>query len=130
MGVDRRNPLVIGIINRLKEANRSLKFEEFLEIAASSVGEVKTKDGIRRVFALVDRNEDGIIDFEELKSGLKSIGDQMNDDDILEMMHSTFINKKTSSNEAFTFDEFYTIVAAFNSNRWETTSDLDRIYFI
>lgn len=39
----------------------------------------------------------------------------MNDDDILEMMHSTFINKKTSSNEAFTFDEFYTIVAAFNS---------------
>jgi hypothetical protein len=39
----------------------------------------------------------------------------MNDEDILELMHSTFINKKTSSNEAFTFDEFYTIVVAYNS---------------
>ena len=39
----------------------------------------------------------------------------MNDDDILEMMHSTFINKKTSSNEAYTFDEFYIVVAAFNN---------------
>ena len=115
LGVDRRNPLVIGIINRLKEANRAIKFDEFIEIAASSVGEVRTKDGIRRVFALLDKNEDGTIDFEEFKNGLKSIGEHMNDDDILEMMHSTFINKKTSSNEAFTFDEFYTIVAAFNN---------------
>ncbi len=38
----------------------------------------------------------------------------MNDDDIMEMMHSTFINKKTSSNEGFTFDEFYTVVVAHN----------------
>ncbi len=104
LGVDKRNPLVIGIINKLKEANRSLKFEEFLDIAASSVGEVRTKDGIRRVFSLLDKDEDGTIDFEEFKNGLKSIGEHMNDDDILEMMHSTFINKKTSSNEGFTFD--------------------------
>ena len=64
---------------------------------------------------MVDRNEDGSIDFDELKVGLKSIGEHMNDDDILEMMHSTFINKKTSSNESFTFEEFYTIVANFNN---------------
>jgi len=115
LGVDKRNPLVIGIINKLKEANRAIKFDEFIEIAASSVGEVRTKDGIRRVFALLDKNEDGSIDFEEFKTGLKSIQEHMNDEDILELMHSTFINKKTSSNEAFTFDEFYTIVAAYNS---------------
>jgi Ca2+-binding EF-hand superfamily protein len=53
----------MGIMNKLKEANRSIKFDEFIEIAASSVGEVRTKDGIRRVFALLDKNEDGIIDF-------------------------------------------------------------------
>ena len=41
----------------------------------------------------------------------------MNDEDILEMMHSAFINKKTSSNEAFTFDEFYQIVAAFSNSK-------------
>ena len=47
------------VINKLKEANRSIKFEEFLQIAAESVGEVRTKDGIRRIFALLDKNEDG-----------------------------------------------------------------------
>ena len=67
MGVGNRNPLVIGIINRLKEANRAIKFEEFIEIVAGSVGEVKTKDGIRRVFALLDKNDDGHLDFEEFK---------------------------------------------------------------
>ena len=41
----------------------------------------------------------------------------MNDEDILELMHSTFINKKTSSNEGFTFDEFYNIVAAYNKGK-------------
>jgi Ca2+-binding EF-hand superfamily protein len=114
LGVDKRNPLVVGIINRLKEANRAIKFEEFIEIAAGSVGEVRTKDGLRRVFALIDKNEDGVIDFEEFKAGLKSIQEHMNDDDILELMHSTFINRKTSGNEAFTFDEFYNIVVAHN----------------
>ena len=64
LGVDRRNPLVMGIILKLKEANRAIKLDEFIEIAASSVGEVRTKDGIRRIFALMDRNEDGVLDFE------------------------------------------------------------------
>ena len=73
LGVDRRNPIVIGIISKLKEANRAIKFDEFIDIAASSIGEVKTKDGLRRVFALLEKNEDGIIDFEEFKAGFKSI---------------------------------------------------------
>jgi Ca2+-binding EF-hand superfamily protein len=38
LGVDKRNPLVMGIISKLKEANRSIKFDEFVEIAASSIG--------------------------------------------------------------------------------------------
>jgi centrin-1 len=117
LGVDKRNPLVVGIINRLKEANKAIRFEEFVEIAAGSVGEVRTKDGIRRVFALLDKNEDGHLDFEEFKQGLKSIQEHMNDDDILEMMHSTFINRKTSSNESFTFDEFYSVVTYHNQNK-------------
>jgi Ca2+-binding EF-hand superfamily protein len=27
LGIDKRNPLVLGIINKLKEANRSIKFD-------------------------------------------------------------------------------------------------------
>jgi hypothetical protein len=33
-------------------------------------------------------------------------------------MHSAFINKKTSSNEAFTFEEFYLIVSSYNNQKW------------
>lgn len=118
LGVDKRNPLVLGIINKLKEANKSIRFEEFLDIAASSIGEVRTKDGIRRVFSLLDKNGDGQIEFEEFKYALKlSQEHNLTDDDIMEMMHSTFINKKTTSNEYFTFDEFYNIVSSFHNNK-------------
>ena len=48
------------------------------------------------------------------------MGDHLNDDGIIEMMHSTFINKKTSSNESFNFEEFYTVVIAYN-NKWESS---------
>lgn len=70
----------------------------------SQVGECKTKDGLKRVFAIFDKNEDGIIDFEEFKAISKELKDGINDDDLLEMMHSTHVNNKTSSNEGFTFE--------------------------
>lgn len=54
----------------------------------------------------------------------KRIHENLNDDEILEMMHSTHINQKTSSNEGFTFEEFYGIVARFN-NKWSDSQDVD-----
>ena len=47
------------------------------------VGQTKTKDGLRRVYAIFDKNEDGVIDFEELKQILREMKEGMNDDDIL-----------------------------------------------
>ena len=35
----------------------------------------------------------------------------MTDDDILELMHSVFITRKTERNEKFTFEEFYQVVS-------------------
>jgi len=70
----------------------------------SQVGEVKTKDGLKRVFAIFDKNEDGIIDFEEFKAIAKDLKDGINDDELLEMMHSAHVINKTSSNEGFTFE--------------------------
>jgi hypothetical protein len=34
------------------------------------------------------------------------VGDAINDDDILELLHSTHINRETQTNEGLTFDEF------------------------
>lgn len=113
LGLDRRNPFVLSLINGLKEKNKPIGFEEFLDIIASRVGETRTKDGLRRVFALFDKDENGTIDFEEFKAIAKQLHDPINDDDILEMLHSTHVNHKTASNEGFSFDEFYHIVSKF-----------------
>lgn len=114
LGLDRRNPFILTLIHALRDKNKSLNFNEFLDTVCSRVGETKTKDGLRRVFALFDSNEDGVLDFEELKSICKQLHENLNDDEILEMMHSTHINQKTATNEYFSFDEFYNIVSKFN----------------
>jgi centrin-1 len=115
LGLDRRNPFILSIILALKDKNRPINFEEFVDIVASRVGETKTKDGLRKTFAIFDKDENGVIDFEELKAIAKEIKDGINDDEILEMMHSTHVSQKTSTNEGFTFDEFYGIVSRFNN---------------
>lgn len=113
LGLDRRNPFVLNLINGLKEKNKPISKDEFIDIIASRVGETKTKDGLSKVFALFDKDGNGVVDFEEFKNIAKQLHDPINDDDILEMLHSTHVNHKTATNEGFTFDEFYSIVSKF-----------------
>jgi Ca2+-binding EF-hand superfamily protein len=115
LGLDRRNPFVLNLINGLKEKNKPISQDEFIDIIASRVGETKTRDGLKKTFALFDKDENGVIDFDEFKGIAKQLHDAINDDDILEMLHSTHVNHKTATNEGFTFDEFYSIVSKFNN---------------
>lgn len=117
LGADKRNPFILNMIYALKDKNRAVTFEEFLDTICSRVGETKTKDGCKKIFAIYDSNEDGMIDFEEFKAISKWIKDAINDDDLLEMMHSTHVSQKTSTNEYVTFDEFYRIVSKFNQGK-------------
>ena len=105
----------MNLINGLKGKNKPIGKDEFIDIVASRVGETKTKDGIRRIFALYDKDENGVIDFEEFKGIAKQLHDPINDGDILELLHSTHVNWKTASNEGFSFDEFYQVVSKFNN---------------
>ena len=38
------------MITGLKEINRPIKFDEFLEIVASKVGDTKSREGMNKVF--------------------------------------------------------------------------------
>lgn len=113
LGLDKRNPFILTLIEGLKEKNKPIGFDEFVDIIASRVGETKTKDGLRRVFALYDKDQNGIVDFEEFKIIAKQIRDGINDDDLLELLHSTHVNQKTATNEGVSFEEFYSIVSKF-----------------
>jgi len=120
LGTVGRSPYVLALIAGLQEKSKPINLDEFIDIVASRVGETKTKDGLRRVFALWDKDENGVIDFEEFKSIAKHLKDDLGDEDLLELMHSTHVNRKTSTNEGFTFDEFYQIVVRFNAGKWLT----------
>lgn len=113
LGLDKRNPFILSLIHGLRDKNRPVTFDEFLDIICSRVGDTKTKDGLKRLFALYDKNEDGVIDFEEFKGVAKWIKDGINDDELLEMLHSTHVSQKTGTNEYVNFEEFYRIVAKF-----------------
>lgn len=115
LGLDKRNPFILSLIHGLKDVGRPIKFEEFLDIVCSRVGETKTKDGLKRVFALFDPEGTGVIGFDQLKAICKQLHENLNDEEILEMMHSTHVNQKTSTNEGFTFEEFEGIVSRFNN---------------
>lgn len=80
LGLDKRNPFILSLIHGLRDKNRAVSFNEFLDIICSRVGETKTKDGLKRVFGLFDKNEDGVIDFEELKAICKQVHENLNDD--------------------------------------------------
>lgn len=99
----------------MREQNKILNFDEFVDVVCQKTGDCRTRDGIKRVFDLYDREQTGEIGFEEFKEIIKFIGESMTDDDILELMHSVFITRKTESNEKFTFEEFYQVLSEKNN---------------
>jgi centrin-1 len=104
LGLSNRNPYVLNIVWALREQNKILNFDDFVEVVCQKTGDCRSKDGIKRVFDLYDKEQKGEIGFEQFKDIIKFIGENMTDDDILELMHSVFITKNTQSNETFTFE--------------------------
>ena len=110
LGLDRRNPVVFQMITDLQVKGTPIGFDEFLEIICGRVGDIKTKEGMQKLFNLYDTDESGFIDFDKFKNIARELSESMNDDEILEMMHHVHILNKTESNAAFDFNDFYRIV--------------------
>ena len=86
-------------------------------MVCTQIGEYRTRDGLQRVWKLYDKEETGVIRFEQLKEISRSVGDYLDDGAILDLMHSVFINQKTQSNEEFTFEEFYQVISNYYSKQ-------------
>jgi Ca2+-binding EF-hand superfamily protein len=74
-----------------------------VDLVSPRVGDVKTKEGLRAIFAHLDKDEDDYINYDELKQLSRLSGDIINDEDILEMLHSIHINHHTANNEGLYF---------------------------
>ena len=110
LGLKGRSPIVFEIINGLREINRPIKFEEFLEIIVNRVGDNSSREGINRVFQLWDNQGNGFADFDSFKRIARELGETLNDDELTELMHNAYILNGTESHDASKFEEFYTIV--------------------
>lgn len=54
LGLAGRSKIVFEMISGFRELNRPIKFDEFLEIVCSKVGDNKSKEGLAKVFSLWD----------------------------------------------------------------------------
>ena len=89
-------------------------------MVGTQIGEYRTRDGLQRVWKLYDKEDTGVIRFEQLKEISRSIGEYLDDQALLDLMHGVFTNQKTQSNEEFTFDEFYQVISNYYSKQgWE-----------
>ena len=110
LGLKKRNPIVGQILETLRSAGRPIGFEEFLAMCVDTVGETKTPEGLSRIFTHYDKNGDGIVDLDEFKQVARELGETMNEEEIIELMHNAYILNNTASNEGFDLAEFTAIV--------------------
>lgn len=94
----------------MKDINRPINFEEFLDIIVNKVGDNSSREGINKVFQLWDNEGNGVADFNSFKRIARQLGETLNDDELTELMHNAYILNGTESHDAFNFEEFYTIV--------------------
>lgn len=98
LGDSRKGSVAYNIIDGLRYKNKPINFDEFVELVAPKIGEVKTKEGIKAIYKHLDLDDDDYINYDEIKKLAKLSGDSINDDEILELLHSAFINQKTNNN--------------------------------
>ncbi len=88
------------------------------------------------MFSLYDKEQTGVIEFEQLKHIARSLGEYLTDDDLLDLMHAVFIKHQTTSNESISFEEFYGVISAYYNRKdlpkpvWNLFDDASFIYLI
>lgn len=64
----------------------TLDFSEFKRALLLKAGERETKEEVLRAFKMLDYNDNGVITFEDLKSVCDSVGHNLTDDELVEMI--------------------------------------------
>lgn len=68
------------------DKNKSIEFDEFLELMASDTWADIEKNEIIKAFSVFDRNKDGYVDAEELRMALTTYGEAMTSEEANEML--------------------------------------------
>ena len=75
-----------------KDGSGTIDFEEFLQMMTSKMGERDSREEIMKAFRLFDDDETGKISFKNLKRVAKELGENMTDEELMEMIEEVRCN--------------------------------------
>merc|ERR1712028_180912 len=93
-----------------KDGNGDIDFEEFLGMMTAKMGERDSREEILKAFRLFDDDETGKISFKNLKRVAKELGENMTDDELMEMIEEADRDGDNEINE----EEFFRIMKKTN----------------
>jgi Ca2+-binding EF-hand superfamily protein len=92
------------------DGNGSIEFKEFITLLARKMRDADTfKDDLQEIFNMFDTKKDEIIDFDELKNVMISIGEVVTDEDINDMI------AEAGGDTTLTFENFYDKVTSYTN---------------
>eukprot|EP01012_Entosiphon_sulcatum_P028081 TRINITY_DN33932_c0_g1_i1.p1 TRINITY_DN33932_c0_g1~~TRINITY_DN33932_c0_g1_i1.p1 ORF type:complete len:180 (+),score=61.79 TRINITY_DN33932_c0_g1_i1:52-591(+) len=102
-----------------KDGSGKLDFNEFLALLVKKMGEKDTKEETLKAFRLFDEEAKGMISFENLKRVALDIGENMTDEELMEMLeYATRMRPKEKKDKmdakAITEDEFMRLMKKCN----------------
>mmetsp|Transcript_74044 Transcript_74044/g.160128 ORF Transcript_74044/g.160128 Transcript_74044/m.160128 type:complete len:102 (+) Transcript_74044:220-525(+) len=89
-----------------RDGSGSIEFEEFLDMMTARMSDKDTRQDIEKVFRLFDDDKTGKVTFNNLKRVAKELGENMSDEDLMEMIDRA----DTDGDHAVSFEEFYAIM--------------------
>ena len=93
-----------------KDGSGTIDFEEFLQMMTAKMGERDSREEILKAFRLFDDDETGKISFKNLKRVAKELGENMTDDELMEMIEEADRDGDNEINE----EEFFRIMKKTN----------------
>ncbi|XP_057793554.1 calcium-dependent protein kinase 11-like [Salvia miltiorrhiza] len=111
-------PLGSAVLSRLKQFSAMNKLKKMaLRVIAERLSEEEI-GGLRQLFSMLDADNSGTITFEELKQGLKKVGSELMESEILSLMNAADID----NNGTIDYGEF--LAATLHINKMEREENL------
>ena len=110
MGLKGRSTIVRDIVDSIRDAKKAINFEEFITLVVNVVGDTKSPEGMTKIFGHYDLDGNGSIELEEFKAMARLLGETMNEEELIELMHNAYILNNLQSNESVNQEEFLRIV--------------------
>ena len=107
LGLDERSKPIHALVQEMKNQQEGgIDFGNFVELMTARFSERDTKEDILKVFKLFDENGDGYIDILGLKKVAKELGENMDENELMEMIERA----DTDGDKKVTFEDFYNIM--------------------